>query len=151
MNTVYFDSSMTDDQRRQELFGGQLFAYSPRPGALAFCQFARGLIEEAFRNLDPAIAQHSLPVEEYATVLGKLKPAFIHHPESKRHIQQIFREMGCDLQNTYFDVPKMRSSTSDGYLTSGIAYAWHPHRDTWYSAPPLSGRLVDSGLRFRIR
>ena len=136
MNTVYFDSSMTDDQRRQELFRGQLFVYSPRPGALALCQFARGLIEEAFGNMDPEIAQHSLPVEEYAAVLGKLKPAFIHHPESKRHIQQIFREMGCDLQNTYFDVPKMRSSTSDGYLTSGIAYAWHPHRDTWYSAPP---------------
>jgi ectoine hydroxylase-related dioxygenase (phytanoyl-CoA dioxygenase family) len=30
----------------------------------------------------------------------------------------------------------MRSSTSDNYLTSGFAYAWHPHRDTWYSAPP---------------
>ena len=30
----------------------------------------------------------------------------------------------------------MRTSTSDGYLTTGIAYAWHPHRDTWYSAPP---------------
>ena len=43
--------------------------------------------------------------------------------------------MGCDLEKTYFDVPKMRSSTSDNYLTTGIAYAWHPHRDTWYSAP----------------
>ena len=32
-------------------------------------------------------------------------------------------------------VRRMRSSTSDGYLTTGIAYAWHPHRDTWYSAP----------------
>ena len=29
----------------------------------------------------------------------------------------------------------MRTSTSDAYLTSGIAYAFHPHRDTWYSAP----------------
>jgi hypothetical protein len=44
--------------------------------------------------------------------------------------------MGCDLERTYFDVPKMRSSTSNGYLTTGIAYAWHPHRDTWYSALP---------------
>jgi ectoine hydroxylase-related dioxygenase (phytanoyl-CoA dioxygenase family) len=66
----------------------------------------------------------------------KLKPGFIHHPESKRMIQNIFLEMGCDLEKTYFDVPKMRSSTSDNYLTTGIAYAWHPHRDTWYSAPP---------------
>jgi hypothetical protein len=29
----------------------------------------------------------------------------------------------------------MRTATSDGYLTTGIAYAFHPHRDTWYSAP----------------
>jgi ectoine hydroxylase-related dioxygenase (phytanoyl-CoA dioxygenase family) len=29
----------------------------------------------------------------------------------------------------------LRSSTSDGYLTTGIAYAFHAHRDTWYSAP----------------
>ena len=77
-----------------------------------------------------------MPVEQYAETLGKLKPHFIHHPESKRHLQAIVSEMGCDLERTYFEVPKMRSSTSDGYLTTGIAYAWHPHRDTWYSAPP---------------
>ena len=40
------------------------------------------------------------------------------------------------LRKTYFDVPRMRTATSDGYLTTGIALAWHPHRDTWYSAPP---------------
>jgi hypothetical protein len=32
-------------------------------------------------------------------------------------------------------VPRMRSATSGGYLTTGIAFAWHAHRDTWYSAP----------------
>jgi ectoine hydroxylase-related dioxygenase (phytanoyl-CoA dioxygenase family) len=29
----------------------------------------------------------------------------------------------------------MRSAYPTDYLTSGIAYAFHPHRDTWYSAP----------------
>src|SRR2546422_2486545 len=29
----------------------------------------------------------------------------------------------------------MRTATSDNYLTAGLAYAFHPHRDTWYSAP----------------
>ena len=136
MNAVYFDSAMDDERRRRQLFEGQLFVYSPRPAALAFIQFARKLIQEAFSPLDPLRAQYELPVETYAEILGKLKPAFIHHPESKRHIARIFAEMGCDLKKTYFDVPKMRTATSDGYLTTGIAYAWHPHRDTWYSAPP---------------
>jgi hypothetical protein len=47
----------------------------------------------------------------------------------------MLQEFGCDLSKTYFDVPRLRSATSDEYLTSGIAYAFHPHRDTWYSAP----------------
>ncbi len=136
MNTIYCDAIMTDDERRQKIFEGQLFVYTPRPSTVAFCEFAKKLIQEAFGNLDPLMAQYSLSVKEYAAMLGTLKPTFIHHPESKRHIQQIFREMSCDPNKTYFDVPKMRSSTSDKYLTTGIAYAWHPHRDTWYSAPP---------------
>jgi hypothetical protein len=135
-NTVYYDSPVSDERRRQLLFEGQLFVYSPRKSTLAFIAFARKLIEEAFAPLDPETAQYKLLVERYADTLMKLKPGFIHHPESKRLIQEMFMEMGCDLGKTYFDVPKMRSSTSDNYLTTGIAYAWHPHRDTWYSAPP---------------
>jgi len=135
-NTVYYDSRFSDDRRRELLFEGQLFVYSPCPSSLAFVKFARQLIEEAFAPLNPETAQYEMSVEQYADVLIKLKPEFIHHPESKRLIQKLFGEMGCDLEKTYFDVPKMRSSTSDNYLTTGIAYAWHPHRDTWYSAPP---------------
>ena len=44
-------------------------------------------------------------------------------------------ELGCDPEQTYFDVPRMRTATQRDYLTTGIAYAFHPHRDTWYSAP----------------
>ncbi|MEP6892052.1 MAG: hypothetical protein ABI955_15275, partial [Nitrospirota bacterium] len=111
-NTVYYDSAVSDERRRQLLFEGQLFVYSPRKSTLAFIAFARELIEEAFAPLDPETAQYKLSVERYADILMKLKPGFIHHPESKRLIQEMFMEMGCDLEKTYFDVPKMRSSTS---------------------------------------
>jgi hypothetical protein len=93
------------------------------------------MIEDAFGGLDPRSAQENMLVDEYAALLGKLKPAFIHHPESKRHIQKLLSSFGCELDKLYFDVSRMRSSTSDGYLTTRIAYAWHAHRDTWYSAP----------------
>jgi hypothetical protein len=135
MNTVYYDSAWTDDERRLALYEGQLFVYSPRRSTLAFVEFARRLIREVFAPRDPETAQHELAVEQYAEILVRLKPAFIHHPESKAHLRDILTEMGCDPDKTYFDVPKMRSSTSNNYLTTGIAYAWHPHRDTWYSAP----------------
>ncbi|MBD2210658.1 hypothetical protein H6G64_00090 [Calothrix sp. FACHB-156] len=135
MNTIYFDSHISENIRRAHLYNGQIFSYSPSKSAIALCEFAREMAEAAFAPLDPTTAQHSLPVEQYVEILAKLKPAFIHHPKSKQLIQSILEESGCDLSKTYFDVPRLRTATSDGYLTSGIAYAFHPHRDTWYSAP----------------
>jgi hypothetical protein len=135
-NTVYIDSTMSDDERRQALYAGQIFIHLRSETVVRFAQFARELINAAFAPLDPRVAQHELSVERFAEILGELKPQFINHLESKRHLQAILAELGCDLESTYFDVPRLRSSTSNGYLTAGIAYAWHPHRDTWYSAPP---------------
>lgn len=134
-NTIYFDSPVDDYIRRQELYQGQLFVYSPSPSSIALSAFAREMIQEAFGSLDPLKAQYSMPVEKYVDILADLKPKFIHHPKSKQFIQRILTEFGCDLNKTYFDVPRLRTATSDEYLTTGIAYAFHPHRDTWYSAP----------------
>ncbi len=64
-----------------------------------------------------------------------MKPKFIHHPECKQLIRQLMDELGAAPEQVYFDVPRLRSATANDYLSSGIAYAFHPHRDTWYSAP----------------
>jgi hypothetical protein len=133
VNTVFYDSNMSDENRRQSLYDGQLFVYSPRPSSLALCSFARELAEEAFAPLEPRHAQDHLPVERFAEILAELKPKFIHHPRSKKLMQQLLAEMNADPAKTHFDVPRLRTSTN--VLTTGISYAFHPHRDTWYSAP----------------
>jgi hypothetical protein len=132
---VHLDPAFGDDVRRELLYSGDLVVHSPKPAGKELCAFARSLIEQAFAPRDPRTAQREMPVADFAELLGKLKPAFIHHEESKRLVRALLVELGCDPELTYFDVPRLRSSTSDGYLTTGIAYAWHPHRDTWYSAP----------------
>jgi len=159
MNTVYFDPDFADDKTRHQLYEGQVFVYSPRPNSTALCEFARELIEDAFKGVDPRTAQDSMAVEEYASLLSQLKPSFIHHPKSKELLRKLLSEMGCDREKTYFDVPRMRSSTSGDYLTTGIAYAWHPHRDTWYSAPgcqlnwwiPIYGIASENAMAFHPR
>jgi hypothetical protein len=135
MTTLYFDSPLDDNARRQRLYAGDVFVYSPTPESLEFAAFARELIRAAFAGRDPETAQYEMPVTEFAALLADLKPRFIHHPESKRLIRAMLLAHGCASLDTYFDVPRLRTSTSDGYLTTGIAYAFHPHRDTWYSAP----------------
>ena len=132
---IFVDSNLSDDCRRQELYRGSIFIHSPSPSALELCQLAQGMIEEAFRPLDPLTVHQYISPEKCAEILGALKPHFIHHPQAKRCIQGILSEAGCDLSQTYFDVPRMRTAFPSNFLKSGIAYAFHPHRDTWYSAP----------------
>ena len=135
MAAVQYEPQLTDDGRRAAIYRGDLVVTQPDAATTAFCAFAADLIAEAFEGMDPERAQHDMPVGRYVEILSDLKPRFIHHPRSKEALQAVLEARGCDLDLTYFDVPRLRTSTSDGYLTSGIAYAWHPHRDTWYSAP----------------
>jgi hypothetical protein len=135
MNTIYLDSKFSDQKRRESLYDGQLFTYSNRASIRALADFAGEMIREAFGSLDPLTAQFEMEVEQFVAIFGPLKPKFIHHPESKRLIRAILEDFGCDLDDTFQDVPRLRAVTSDAYLTSGVGYAHHPHRDTWYSAP----------------
>lgn len=132
---IHVDSKMSDSARRRELYRGSLFVHSPSPSAVNLCQLAQEMIQDAFGPGDPLRLQETVPVEACVKILADLKPRFIHHPESKKFIQGMLEELGCDLDKTYFDVPRMRTAFPGDYLKSGIAYAFHPHRDTWYSAP----------------
>ena len=135
MSTVFYDKQVDDYTRRRDLYDGQIYVYSPSPATLALCQVAREMSEAAFAPYHPVEAQHHMSVEEYTEVLKTLKPAFIHDPRCKHLIRNVLNEAGCDLERTYFDVPRLRTATSNEYLTSGLAYAFKPHRDTWYSPP----------------
>jgi hypothetical protein len=159
MNSIFYDSKLDDQARRKALYEGQLFIYSPTKAALELCHLAHSLSVEAFAPTDPKVAQHEMPAEKYAAILERLKPKFIHHPKAKELIPILLVGLGCDLKKTYFDVPRLRTSTSNNYLTTGIAYAFHPHRDTWYSAPqcqlnwwiPVYEISPDNGLAFHLR
>lgn len=156
VHTIYTNSDLSDDTRRQQLYDGQLFVYSSCDSSIRLIQHARELIEEAFRGLDPLTAQYSMPVEEYVSIVAPLKPKFIHHHKTKRIIRDLLDEAKCDLDLTFQDVPRLRMVTSDGYLTSGVGYAHHPHRDTWYSAPmaqinwwiPIYPMATESSMAF---
>jgi hypothetical protein len=135
MTSIFFDQVLTDTTRRNAIYRGDLFVYSPTSVSLKLVALARSMIEQAFAPHDPrAIASH-LEMEACAAILAKLKPAFIHHPECKVLLPEIIAGLGGDPDKIYFDVPRLRSAYPTDYLTSGIAYAFHPHRDTWYSAP----------------
>ena len=132
---VYVDSKMSDEERRRHLYSGDIIVLHETPGSLALIALAQEMLESAFAPHDPRYIHQHMTAEQVSEVLTVLKPKFIHHPECKRLIRQIMQEHGIDLEKLYFDVPRMLSAYPEDFFSSGIAYAFHPHRDTWYSAP----------------
>jgi hypothetical protein len=135
MPTIYLDSTQSDEGRRHRLYSGDLFAFSAGKGAAGLIGLAQELSEAAFAPHEPTVAQEGMPAERYVEVLAELKPSFIHHPRAKTFIADLLAEAGCDLDKTYFDVPRLRTMAHGEYLKAGLAYQFHPHRDTWFSAP----------------
>jgi hypothetical protein len=135
MPTTYVDADTSDEARRHGLYAGDLYVSSPTGSSAKLCELARELSEEAFAPHDPEIAQKSMAPEKYVAILGELKPAFIHHPRAKQHIAGLLAELGVDVDRTYFDVPRLRTMAHGEYLNAGLAYQFHSHRDTWFSAP----------------
>lgn len=135
MVAIYFDSDMDDAARRRSLYHGDIFIFSRSAATAALIDVARTMLEKAFAPHDPRLIHRHLTAEAVAGILAELKPKFIHHPDCKAIIPGIMKEHGIDLDQLYFDVPRLRSAYPSDFLSSGIAYAFHPHRDTWYSAP----------------
>jgi hypothetical protein len=135
MGSVFIDSTIADEERRTRLYAGDVFILRPTAGTRALIHLARRMLQEAFAPHDPRKIHEKKTAAEVAAILGKLKPQFIHHPECKTFIPQIMQEHGVDAEKLYFDVPRLRSAYPSRFLSAGIAYAFHPHRDTWYSAP----------------
>lgn len=156
MPDIHYDSAMSDDERRGRLFEGDVFVYSPRRSTLALVDFARAMIEDAFRPLEPQSAQFDLSVQQFVDTFGPVKPRFIHHARTAALLRDVVAEFGSDLDATFVDVPRLRGATSDRYLTAGVGYAFPPHRDTWWSAPlaqlnwwlPIYDYTAESSMAF---
>lgn len=136
MVNVRVNPSLDEAERRTALYAGDVVVYTDVPEIADFAAFTRGLIEEVFAPDVPTAVHASRTSDELADLLIDFKPRFIHHPESKEHVRRITTALGCDPGELYVDVPKLRTAFPEGHLSTGIAYAFQAHRDTWYAAPP---------------
>lgn len=158
MTVLYYDSTMPDDERRQKLFGGDLFVYSPTAHSLQLVAFAREMAETGLAPHFPPDAQHHMEKQAYVDVLADLKPTFINHPRSKELVAGILADLGIDTEQAYLDVPRLRTMTSE-YLNAGLTLQFESHRDTWFSAPfsqvnfwiPVYDIAADNAMAFHPR
>ena len=135
MVNIYLNHRFSDQKRRERIFSGDLLLYSRGAATAALTDHAISMIGEAFAPYAPETAQYELSVEEFVKRVGPLKSKFTNDHRTKELVRNLLIEFGCDLNDTFFDVPRLRVVPAHGYLTSGVSYAYKAHRDTWYASP----------------
>ena len=135
MVNVHIDPAFDDAERRRRLYGGDVLVYTHVPEVAAFAEYTRDMITELFAPHDPLTIDTVHSPEELADMLIEFKPRWIHDPRSMEHVRAVARALGCEPEKIHADVPKLRTAFPQGGLSTGIAYAFQAHRDTWYAAP----------------
>ncbi len=133
---IYVDPVMTPSEIRGALFDGNLIVLTNVPAVAELAAHYRDALETLFAPHSPEVAHEHFSPAELASMLGAFKPRFIHDEKSEALVRSIVEQTGFDPMQTYYDVPKPRTSFPVGGLTTGIAFAFPWHRDSWYSAPP---------------
>jgi hypothetical protein len=134
MNIVV-DPAVSGDDLRQQLYAGNLVILTRLQALGDFVEYTREELTELFSPHDPQYAHEHIDPPEMARILSAWKPHFIHADRSKKLVRAVIEEAGFPAENTHYDLPKPRTSFPVGHLTSGVAFAFPWHRDTWYSAP----------------
>lgn len=135
MSSISVDPEISSDDLRQQLYSGNLVVLTRLRALADFVEYTREELAGLFRPHDPEHAQESIEPAEMAKILGVWKPSFIHSERSRELVRAIIQEAGFPAQHTHYDLPKPRTSFPVGHLTTGVAFVFPWHRDTWYSAP----------------
>lgn len=159
MGIVHIDPRVSNSDLRGLLYRGDLVVLTSLAPLQEFVAFVRAQLDELFAPHDPRQAHLHYSPAELARMLGVWKPAFIHHPRSKELLKAVVTTAGFDPDETMYDVPKPRTAYPQGHLTTGIAFAFPWHRDTWYSAPlsqinwwfPVYDIRPDNAMKFDTR
>ncbi|HRW99120.1 MAG TPA: hypothetical protein P5280_06500 [Cyclobacteriaceae bacterium] len=135
MASILLNPSINDLQRRNAIFEGAIVLFTATPGSEALCLHARNMVLEAFSPHNPEHAQEHLTVEKFVDIVGPLKSRFTNDAKTKQLVKEYLLEKNIFSKTTYFDVPRLRIVPHSTYLTSGVSYAYKPHRDIWYASP----------------
>lgn len=133
--SVYVDLDAPATDLRRTIYDGNLVVLTRLPSVSRLVDYAREQLEDLFSPHEPEHAHEHIDKGEMALKLASWKPSFIHSNTASGLVCEIIREAGLPAPGTHYDLPKPRTSFPVGHLTTGIAYAFPWHRDTWYSAP----------------
>jgi hypothetical protein len=132
---IIIDPDVSGEELRHQLYAGHLVILTRLQALRDFVDYTREELAGLFRPHDPEHVHEHIEPAEMAKILSVWKPRFIHGERSRKLVRAIIAEAGFPPADTHYDLPKPRTSFPVGHLTTGVAFAFPWHRDTWYSAP----------------
>ena len=135
MSSVIIDPVGSGEELRKQLYAGNLVILTRLQALQEFVDYTREELTDLFLPYDPEHVHEHIGPPEMAKILSAWKPRFIHAEQSRKLVRTIVAEAGFAPAETHYDLPKPRTSFPEGHLTTGVAFAFPWHRDTWYSAP----------------
>ena len=100
-----------------------------------FVDYTREELAGLFSPHDPEHVHEHIDPPEMAKYPKQVEAPLHPRRAVKEAGQGDRRRGGLHAHETHYDLPKPRTSFPSGHLTTGVAFAFPWHRDTWYSAP----------------
>lgn len=129
---AFTDAEVSEQERRQSVYSGNLFVYSPRPSTLALSAASRAILETTL-GPEPMWLQQRLSAEEFAANFHEAARSFSQN--AIELAKEAATDFGCVPEATFVRAPFLVATTGAGFLARGLGAPHHPHRDTWYAAP----------------
>ena len=133
MSIIHLDKPISDKERAEYNFQGDLLIYQNIPAMHELISYADELLHEAFSGIEPTEAQYHFWPEEFLQRSGKVQSVFRKSQEPKDLFFKALEQCGVDLDKTYYDHFPMRIVPSDqAYEGAECGFIGH-HRDSWGS------------------
>lgn len=133
MEICHLDRPVSDQERAERLFAGDLLIYRNIPTMSELVSYSDKHLREALDGRDPTTAQQHFSREAFIERTGKVQTAFRTSEAPKTMFFRALKACGVDLNETYYDHFPMRvvpySDQHQGALRAAIGH----HRDTWGS------------------
>lgn len=155
---VQIDPDGDGEQIRARVHAGDLVVLTGLEPVAELAELTGAELARLFDPHPPASAHEHLTPQEMAALLGGWKPRFMRDERVNALVKDIIATVGLEPARTLYDLPKFRTSFPSGHLTTGVAFAFPWHRDTWYAAPaaqinwwlPVEGLSVDNAMGFDL-
>lgn len=93
MTNLVVNHPMSDGERRDAVFDGNLLVQASDDTTRALAAHAKSLITQAFGDLDPERGHFSLAVEDFVARIGPLKTRFTNDSHTKELVRTMFDEL----------------------------------------------------------